>query len=180
MFREGRHAQKKSAAVKACIVFSIDLSLIFRQKLMQSRLKSLKIGFVHRNRRKSTFGKSFFSKKSFFVDFGITLGPWGPPGTSREPPRIVIFLKNFQWRLKMTSDVPREAAASSRGSPPDISRILFWVVFSIDVACQKTSTKCHHLQQPNSYLPRRDERRFLNSNAEYLYCTSILNIRTKH
>ena len=41
-------------------------------------------------------------------------------------PRIVIFFMNFLLRLKMRADVPREAAASSRGS---ISRVPFlsWI-----------------------------------------------------
>ena len=122
-------------------------------------------------------------------------------------PRIVIFFMNFLLRMKMSADVPREAAASSRGSisgVPFLSWICSWnriravilgglnAVTSITkmpppaevmrvvgghsvgrqdtnpccdfgyVACQKASKKYQYLQQPNAYLPRRNERSFLN------------------
>ena len=79
--------KKTSAAVKTCNVFSIDFSLIFRQESMQTCAKSMKIGFVHRNRRKSTFGKPFFLKKSIFARFLESLwvsgGLPGRPGAPR-------------------------------------------------------------------------------------------------
>ena len=110
--------KKTSATVKTCIVFSIDFSLFFRQKSMQSRLKSMKIGFVHRNRRKSTFGKSFFIKKSIFAQFLESLWvPGGLPGPPGSLPESIIFLINLQLRLKTGLDGPQGGRSGPPGHP---------------------------------------------------------------
>ena len=110
--------KKTSATVKTCIVFSIDFSLFFRQKSMQSRLKSMKIGFVHRNRRKSTFGKSFFIKKSIFARFLESLWvPGGLPGPPGSLPESIIFLINLQLRLKTGPDGPQGGPSGPPGHP---------------------------------------------------------------
>ena len=71
--------EKASDAVKKCIVFS----LFLREKSMHNRAKRLKNGFAHKNRQKSTFGMSLFSKNRFLVDFWC---PSGSPGASRDVP----------------------------------------------------------------------------------------------
>ena len=107
-----------SVAVKTCIVFFIDFSLIFRQKSMQSRLKSMQIGFVHKNRRKSTFGKSFFSKKTIFARFLESLWvPGGLPGAPGSLPESIIFLINLQLRLKTGPDRPQGGPWGPPGHP---------------------------------------------------------------
>ena len=110
--------KKTSATVKTCIVFSIDFSLFFRQKSMQSRLKSMKIGFVHRNRRKSTVRKLFFTKKSIFVQFLESLWvPGGLPGRPGSLPESFIFLIHLQLRLKTGPDGPQGGPSGPPGHP---------------------------------------------------------------
>ena len=110
--------KKTSAAVKTCSVFSIDFSLIFRQKSMQSRAKSMKIRFVHRNRRKSMFGKSFFSKTLVFARFLESLWvPGGLPGRPGSLPESFIFLINLQLRLKTGPDGPQGGPSGPPGHP---------------------------------------------------------------
>ena len=75
--------KKTSDDVKKRIVFFIDFSSIFREKSTENRAKSAETSFVHKNRRKSTFGTPFFSKKSIFSEF---LGLPGFPGASRDDP----------------------------------------------------------------------------------------------
>ena len=84
---------------------------------------------------------------SIFVDcwsiFGIPLGPRGPPGTSREPPRIALFFNNFEFRPKTCPDGPpggpREAPRHPQGTILDR--------FLVDFACQTTSKKCRKMLQ---------------------------------
>ena len=110
--------KKTSAAVKTCIVFSIEFSLIFRQKSMQSHARSVKNGLVHRNRRKSTFGKSFFIKKSIFAQFLESLWvPGGLPGPPGSLPESIIFLINLQLRLKTGPDGPQGGPSGPPGHP---------------------------------------------------------------
>ena len=117
--------KKTSDALKKCIVFFIKFSSIFREKSVKNRAKSLKNGIAHKNRQKSRLGTLFFSKKSIFGRFlGFVWVPGGlpgRPGTSREPPRIVRFFINFQFRLKTGLDGPlggpREAPRVPRASP---------------------------------------------------------------
>ena len=114
--------KKTSAAVKTCIVFSIDSAMFFRQKSMQSRLKSMKIGFVHRNQRKSTFGKSFFSKKTIFARVLESL--WVPgslPGRPGSLPESFNFCINFQLRLKTGPDGPPGGPREAPGVPGALS-----------------------------------------------------------
>ena len=125
--------KKTSAAVKTCIVFSIDFSLIFRQKSMQSHARSVKNGLVHRNRRKSTFGKSFFGKKTILDRFLGFL--WVSGGLL--PPKSFIFFINFQLRVKRRPGPASRRPQGGLGSLPGISRAPFCVdfgsVFRIDL-----------------------------------------------
>ena len=133
--------KRPSAAVKTCSFVSINFSLIFRQESMQSRAKSMKIGFVHRNRRKSTFGKSFFSKKSIFARFLESLWvPGGLPGRPGSLPESLIFCINLQLRLKMGPDGPPEVSRQSPGVPRAPTGYHFK---SIDRSCiSKNMEKC--------------------------------------
>ena len=67
--------KKTSDDAKKRIVFFIDFSSIFREKSTENHAKSVETSFVHKNRRKRTFGTPFFSKKSIFSEF------WFPPGS---------------------------------------------------------------------------------------------------
>ena len=134
--------KKNSAAVKACIVFSIDFSMIFRQKSMQRRAKSMKNGFLHTNRRKSTFGKSYFSKQSIFARFLWSLWvPGGLPGRPGSLPEYFIFSINLQLHLKTGPDGPQGGPREAPGVPQGTLRVPFWVEFWIDFTYQKTSKK---------------------------------------
>ena len=151
--------KKPSAAVKACSVFSIDLSLIFRQKSMQSRLKSMKIGFVHRNRRKSTFGKSFFIEKSIFARFLESLWvPGGLPGRPGSLPESFIFFINLQLRLKTGPDGPQGGPREAPGVPRGTPRVPFWIDFWIDFTCQKTSNRISNIRETSQKLLTKLER----------------------
>ena len=111
--------KKTSAAVKTCIAFPIDFPSIFRKKSMQSRAKIMKNGLVHRNRRKSTFGKSFFSKKSFLARFLWSLWvPGGLPGRPGSLPEYFNFFINLQLRLKTGPDGPQGGAQGGPWGPP--------------------------------------------------------------
>ena len=140
--------KKNSAAVKACIVFSIDFSLIFRQKSMQRRAKSVKNGLVHRNRRNSTFGKTFFRKISIFARFLWSL--WVPgslPGRPGSLPEYFIFFINLQLRLKTGPNGPQGGPREVPGVPRGTLRVPFWVEFWIGFRCQKTSKEYEILKK---------------------------------
>ena len=147
--------KKTSATVKTCIVFSIDFLMFFRQKSMQSRLKSMKIGFVHRNRRKSMFRKSFFIKISIFAQFLESLwvpgGLPGRPGASQNPS---FFSLIFSCVWKRARTVPRGAPRVPRGTP----RVPFWVEFWIDFTCQKTSNRISNIRETSQKLLTKLER----------------------
>ena len=122
--------KKTSAAVKTCIVFSIDFSLIFRQKSMQSHARSVKNGLVHRNRRKSTFGQSFFGKKTIFDRFlGFLWVPGGLPGRPGSLPEYFIFSINLRLRLKTGPDGPPGGPRETPGVTPGTHRVVFLVDF---------------------------------------------------
>ena len=110
--------KKTSDDVKKRIVFFIDFSSIFREKSTENHAKSVETSFVHKNRRKSTFGTPFFSKKSIFSDFlGSPRVPRGVPGRPRNVPKSLIFLMHGQFRLKTSPDGLREASGRPRSSP---------------------------------------------------------------
>ena len=110
--------KKTSDDAKKRIVFSIDFSSIFREKSTGNHAKSAETGFVHKNRRKSTFGTPFFSKKSIFIEFlGSPRVPRGVPGRPRNVPKSLIFLIHGQFRLKTSPDGLREASGRPRSSP---------------------------------------------------------------
>ena len=140
--------KKTSAAVKTCIVFSINFSSIYRQKSMQSRATSMNNGLVHRNRRKSTFGKSFFSTKTIFARFLWSLWvPRGLPGRPGSLPEYFLFFVDFQLRLKTGPDRPAGGPREAPGVPRGTLRVQFWVEFWIDFAYQKTSNEYPILEQ---------------------------------
>ena len=107
--------KKTSDDAKKRIVFFIDCSLIFREKSTENRAKSAETSFVHKNRRKSTFGTPFFSKKSIFSEFlGSPRVPRAVLGRPGKYQKSIIFLIHGQLRLKTTVDGLREAS----GRPP--------------------------------------------------------------
>ena len=110
--------KKASDDVKKRIVFFIDFSSIFREKSTENRAKSVETSFVHKNRRKSTFGTPFFSKKSIFSEFlGFPRVPRGVPGRPGKFTKSLIFLIHGELRLKTSPDGLREASGRPRRSP---------------------------------------------------------------
>ena len=110
--------KKKSDDAKKRIVFFIDFSSIFREKSTKNRAKSVETSFVHKNRRKSTFGTPFFDKRSIFSNFWA---PPGSPGPSRDDPEnsqnrsFFSFMVNCaRKRARAASGRPREGP----GGPP--------------------------------------------------------------
>ena len=102
--------KKTSDDAKKHIVFFIDFSSNFREKSTENRAKSVNTSFVHKSRRKSTFGTPFFSKKSIFSDF---LGSPRGPGPSRDD------LENSQNRsfFSFTVNCARKRARAASGRP---------------------------------------------------------------
>ena len=107
--------KKTSDDAKKRIVFFIDFSSIFREKSTKIHAKSVETSFVHKNRRKVTFGTPFFNKKSIFSEF---LGsPWVPravPGRPGKFTKSIIFLIHGELRPKTSPGGLREAS----GRPP--------------------------------------------------------------
>ena len=109
--------KKTSDDAKKRIVFFIDFSSIFREKSTENHAKSAETSFVHKNRRKSTFGTPFFSKKSIFSEFlGSPRVPRGVPGRPGKFTKLLIFLIRGELRLKTSPDGLREASGRPRGS----------------------------------------------------------------
>ena len=126
---------------------------------MQRRAKSVEIGFVHRNRRKSTFGKSFFSKISIFARFLESLWvPGGLPGRPGSLPESFIFFINLQLRLKTGPDGPQGGPREAPGVPRGTPRVPFWVEFWIDFTCQKTSNRISNIREASQKLLAKLER----------------------
>ena len=115
---------------KKRIVFFIDFSSVFREKSMENHAKSVETSFVHKNRRKSTFGTPFFSKKSIFSEFlGSPRVPRAVPGRARNVPKSLIFLMNRQLRQKTSPGGLREASGRPRRSPQAPSGYDFASIF---------------------------------------------------
>ena len=110
--------KKTSDDAKKRIVFFIDFSSNFREKSTENHAKSVETSFVHKNRRKSTFGTPFFSKKSIFSEFlGSPRVPRAVPGRARNVPKSFIFLMHRQLRQKTSPDGLREPSGRPRRSP---------------------------------------------------------------
>ena len=130
MFREGRHVEKNKRQSKKRIVFFIDFSLIFREKSTKNRAKSVETSFVHKNRRKSTFGTPFFSKKSIFSEFlGSPRVPRAVPGRPGKFTKSLIFLIHGELRPKTSPGGLREASGRPRRSPQAPSGYDFASIF---------------------------------------------------
>ena len=110
--------KKASDDVKKRIVFFIVFSSNFREKLTENRAKSAETSFVHKNRRKSTFGTPFFSKKSIFSEFlGSPRVPRAVPGRPRKFTKSLIFFIHGEIRPKTSPGGLREASGRPRRSP---------------------------------------------------------------
>ena len=122
--------KKTSDDVKKRIVFFIDFSPIFREKSTENRAKSAETSFVHKNRRKSTFGTPFFSKKSIFSEFlDSPRVPRAVPGRPGKFTKSLIFLIHGELRLKTSPGGLREASGRPRRSPQAPSGYDFVSIF---------------------------------------------------
>ena len=122
--------KKTSDDAKKHIVFFIDFSSIFREKSTENHAKSVETSFVHKNRRKSTFGTPFFSKKSIFSEFlGSPRVPRGVPGRPGKFTKSLIFLIHGELRLKTSPDGLREAPGRLRAPPQAPSGYHFASIF---------------------------------------------------
>ena len=122
--------KKTSDDAKKRIVFFIEFSSNFREKSPENRAKSVETSFVHKNRRKSTFGTPFFSKKSIFSEFlGSPRVPRAVPGRPGKFTKSLIFLIHGELRLKTSPDGLREASGRPRRSPQAPSGYDFASIF---------------------------------------------------
>ena len=122
--------KKTSGDVKKHIIFFIDFSSIFREKSTENRAKSVKTSLMHKNRRKSTFGTPFFSKKSIFSEFlGSPRVPRAVPGRPRKLTKSLIFLIHGELRPKTSPGGLREASGRPRRSPQAPSGYDFASIF---------------------------------------------------
>ena len=152
--------KKTSDDVKKRIVFSIDFSSIFREKSTENHAKSVETSFVHKNRRKSTFGTPFFGKNRFLANFWA---PPGSPGASRDDPEnsqnrsFFSFMVNCAWkRARTASGRPQEGPGGPPRRPQGtiLRRFLdrFWT--------SKTSEKMQKVFNKNSKNIKELERTF--------------------
>ena len=109
--------KKTSGEAKKRIIFFIDFSSIFREKSTENHAKSVETSFVHKNRRKNTFGTPS-AKNRFLANFWA---PPGSPGPSRDDPEnsqnrsFFSFMVNCaRKRARAASGRPREGP----GGPP--------------------------------------------------------------
>ena len=130
--------KKTSDGVKQRIVFFIDFSSIFREKSMKIRAKSVETSFVHKNRRKSTFGTPFFSKKSIFTEFlGPSRVPRAVPGRPGKFTKSLIFLIHGELRPKTSPGGLREASGRPRRSSQAASGWDFVSIFRVGFVREK-------------------------------------------
>ena len=122
--------KKTSDDAKKRIVFFIDFSSIFQEKSTENRAKSVEISFVHKNRRKSTFGTPLFSKKSFFSNFlGSPRVPRAVPGRPGKFTKSLILLIHCELCPKTSPGGLREASGRPRRSPQAPSGYDFASIF---------------------------------------------------
>ena len=122
--------KKTSDDAKKRIVFFIDFSSIFQEKSTENRAKSAETSSVHKNRRKSTFGTLFFSKKSIFSEFlGSPRVPRAVPGRPGKFTKLLIFLIHGELRPKTSPGGLREASGRPRRSPQAPSGYDFASIF---------------------------------------------------
>ena len=92
MFREGRHAQKNKRRSKNMHRFFHQFFVDFPSKIdAKSRKKHEKRPCAQKSTKIHVWKVIFQQKIDVCVIFVVPLGPRGPPGTSREPPRILHF-----------------------------------------------------------------------------------------
>ena len=136
--------KKTSGDVKKRIGFFIDFSSIFREKSTANRAKIVETSFVHKNRRKSTFGTPFFSKKSIFCEFlGSPRVPRAVPGRPGKFTKSLIFLIHGELRPKTSPGGLREDSGRPRRSPQAPSGYDFASIFGsiLHVKSKQNHTK---------------------------------------
>ena len=122
--------EKTSDDAKKRIVFSLIFHRFFERKSIKNRAKIVETSFVHKNRRKSTFGTPFFSKKSIFSEFlGSPRVPRAVPGGLRKFTKSIIFLIHGELRPKTSPGGLREASGRPRRSPQAPSGYDFASIF---------------------------------------------------
>ena len=110
--------------------FSLIFHRFFREKSTENRAKSVETSFVHKNRRKSTFGTPFFSKKSIFSEFlGSPRVPRAVPGRPGKLTKSLIFLIHGELRPKTSPGGLREASGRPPRSPQAPSGYDFALIF---------------------------------------------------
>ena len=124
--------KKTRDGVEKRIVFFTDFSSIFREKSTKNHAKSVEPSFVHKNRRKSTFGTPFFSKKSIFSEFLRPPGvPRAVPGRPGKFTKSLIILIHGELRPKTSPGGLREASGRPRRSPQAPSGYDFASIFGL-------------------------------------------------
>ena len=115
---------------KKRIVFFINFPSFFRETSTENHAKSVETSFVHKNRRKSTFGKPCFSKKSIPSEFlGSPRVPRAVPGRPGKFTKSLIFLIHGELRPKASPGGLREASGRPRRSPQAPSGYDFASIF---------------------------------------------------
>ena len=105
-------------------------SSIFREQSTENHAKSVETSFVHKNRRKNTFGTPFFSKKSIFGEFlGSPRIPRAVPGRPGKFTKSLIFLIHDEFRPKTSPGGLWEASGRPRRSPQAPSGYDFASIF---------------------------------------------------
>ena len=111
MFREGRHTKKKQRRSKNMRRFFDRFFIDFPSKIdVKSREKREKRPCAQKSTKIHIWKVIFQQQIDFCSIFVVPLGPRGPPGTSREPPRIFHF-------FRLLSVVSENGSGQARGRP---------------------------------------------------------------
>ena len=135
MFREGRHVQKTSAAMKLYISFPLCFFIDFSEQSKRNWTKNMEHCFVQTKKAINQVWNAFFSPKSRFLN--DLWCPSGSPGASRDV--LGGSQKHSNFRVfsiaseKAARTDPREAPGRFRVSPRHLPGIIldwFWIDFS--------------------------------------------------
>ena len=128
MFREVCHAEKNKRHSKKLHRFFNRFFIVFPSKIDAKSSKKHEDRLCAQKSTEIHVWKVIFQQKIDFCSiFVVPLGPRGPPGTSREPPRIALFFNILQFRLKTCTDGPPGGPREAPGVPPGTPRVSFLV-----------------------------------------------------